>query len=139
MSGFLLDTNVISELTRENPHPGVIAFLTEQEDLWLPSLVIHELEYGVQLLPHGRRRDTLQASLSNIVSSYVDRILPLDRTAAEIAAQIRARARRLGRSLDLGDALIAGIAQTNAFTLVTRNVSDFDIVEIAVMNPWEYP
>ena len=61
MSGFLLDTNVLSELTREVPHPGVIAFLAEQEDLWLPSLVVHELEYGIQLLPQGRRRDHLQA------------------------------------------------------------------------------
>ena len=139
MSGFLLDTNVISELTREVPHPGVIAFLTEQEGLWLPSLAIHELEYGVQLLPHGRRRATLQALLSEIISTYVDRILPLDRPAAEIAARFRARARRLGRSLDLGDALIAGIAQSNDLILATRNVSDFAMIEVVVMNPWETP
>ena len=137
MSGFLLDTNVLSELTREVPHPGVIAFLAEQEDLWLPSLVVHELEYGVQLLPQGRRRDHLQALLTSIVSTYADRILPLDRPAAESAARLRAQARRMGRPLDLGDALIAGIAQSNVLTIASRNVRDFDYVDVTVISPWE--
>ena len=137
MSGFLLDTNVLSEMTREVPHPGVIAFLAEQEDLWLPSLVVHELEYGVQLLPQGRRRDRLQALLTNIISTYADRILALDRPAAESAARLRAQARRMGRPLDLGDALIAGIAQSNVLTIATRNVRDFDFVDVTVISPWE--
>ena len=137
MSGFLLDTNVLSEMTREFPHPGVIAFLAEQEDLWLPSLVVHELEYGVQLLPQGHRRDHLQALLTSIVATYADRILALDRPAAESAARLRAQARRMGRPLDLGDALIAGIAQSNVLTIATRNVRDFDYVEVAVISPWE--
>ncbi len=137
MSGFLLDTNVLSEMTREVPHPGVIAFLAEQEDLWLPSLVVHELEYGVQLLPQGHRRDRLQALLTSIISTYADRILALDRPAAESAARLRAQARRMGRPLDLGDALIAGIAQSNVLTITTRNVCDFDYVDVAVISPWE--
>ena len=137
MSGFLLDTNVLSELTREVPHPGVIAFLAEQEDLWLPSLVVHELEYGVQLLPQGRRRDHLQALLTSIISTYADRILALDRPAAESAARLRAQARRMGRPLDLGDALIAGIAQSNVLTIASRNVRDFDYVDVTVISPWE--
>ena len=138
MSGFLLDTNVLSELTREVPHPGVIAFLAEQEDLWLPSLVVHELEYGVQLLPQGRRRDHLQALLTNIISTYADRILALDRPAAESAARLRAQARRMGRPLDLGDALIAGIAQSNVLTIASRNVRDFDYVDVTVISPWDF-
>ena len=138
MSGFLLDTNVLSELTREVPHPGVIAFLAEQEDLWLPSLVVHELEYGVQLLPQGRRRDHLQALLTNIISTYADRILALDRPAAESAAHLRAQARRMGRPLDLGDALIAGIAQSNVLTIASRNVRDFDYVDVTVISPWDF-
>ena len=138
MSGFLLDTNVLSELTREVPHPGVIAFLAEQEELWLPSLVVHELEYGVQLLPQGRRRDHLQALLTNIISTYADRILALDRPAAESAARLRAQARRMGRPLDLGDALIAGIAQSNVLTIATRNVHDFVHVDVAVISPWDF-
>ena len=137
MSGFLLDTNVLSELTKDAPHPHVVSFLTGQDDLWLPSLVIHELEYGVRLLPRGRRRDQLHAVIAGIVSEYDDRILPLDRKAAEYAAQLRAQARSLGRALELGDALIAGTARSNLLTLATRNVSDFDYVEVTVFNPWE--
>ena len=138
MSGFLLDTNVLSEMTREVPHPGVIAFLAEQEDLWLPSLVVHELEYGIQLLPQGRRRDHLQALLASIVATYADRILAVDRSAAESAARLRAQARRMGRPLDLGDALIAGTAQSNALTIATRNVRDFDFVDVTVISPWDF-
>ena len=138
MSGFLLDANVLSEMTREVPHPGVIAFLAEQEDLWLPSLVVHELEYGVRLLPQGRRRDHLQALLTNIISTYADRILALDRPTAESAARLRAQARCMGRPLDLGDALIAGIAQSNVLTITTRNVRDFDYVEVAAISPWDF-
>ena len=136
MSGFLLDIHVIAELTRDEPQAGVVAFLEEQEDLWLPSLAILDLEYGVQLLPHGRRRDQLYTFLSSIVSAYHDRILPLDRKAAESSARLRARARRIGKSIDLSVALVAGIAHVNGLTLVTRNVSDFDFTEIPVANPW---
>ncbi len=136
MSGFLLDTNVISELTRDVPHPAVVAFLSEQEDLWLPTLVVYELEYGVQLLAPGRRRDNLQAVVSNLIAAYAQRILPLDRPAAESAARLRAQARRMGRPLDLGAALIAGIALSNAMTIATRNVRDFDNVGVAITNPW---
>lgn len=139
MSGYLLDIHVISELTRDEPQPGVVAFLQEQDNLWLPSLVILDLEYAVQLLPRGGRRDQLYALLSSIIAEYHDRILPLDRKAAEHSARLRARARRIGRSLALGDALIAGIAQVYDLTLVTRNVSDFDFIEVQVTNPWNTP
>lgn len=136
---FLLDTNVISELTRNAPNSQVIKFLSEQNDLWLPSIVIHEIEYGLRLLPQGRRRDRLYAMQSSIVSLYDDRILPLDRASAELAAQFRAEARRAGHALDLGDALIAGIAKANALTIATRNIADFQSLNVATFNPWETP
>ena len=68
MIGYLLDTNVISEIMRTAPHPGVVAFLSEREDLWLSSIVIHELEYGVRRMPQGRRRGRLEAELSRLFS-----------------------------------------------------------------------
>ena len=136
MSGYLLDIHVIAELTSDEPQAGVVAFLEEQDDLWLPSLAILDLEYGVQLLPQGRRRDQLYAFLSSIVAAYHDRILPLDRKAAESSARLRARARRVGRTIALSDALVAGIAHVNDLTLVTRNVSDFHFTEVPVANPW---
>lgn len=137
MNGYLLDTNVVSELTNDVPHPAVVSFLAEHNELWLASVVVHELEYGLQLLPQGRRRNRLYSSHLEIVARYYDRILPLDRTSAEWAASLRAQAQRSGRTLDLGDALIAGIAKANDLTIATRNVRDFDGLGIPIVNPWE--
>lgn len=137
MSGFLLDTNVVSELTKDAPNPRVVAFLTKQEDLWLSALVLHELEFGLQLLPPGQRRDGLQSVLSEFIAAYEDRILPLERTGAERAAQFRVQAHRSGRVLDLGDALIAGTAKIHGLSVATRNVEDFADLDVDVINPWE--
>ena len=137
MSGFLLDTNVVSELTKDAPNPRVLAFLTEQDDLWLSAIVLHELEFGLQLLPPGPRRDGLRSVLSEFISAYEDRILPLERTGAERAAQFRAQAHRSGRVLDLGDALIAGTAKVHGLSVATRNVGDFADLDVDVTNPWE--
>ena len=59
MTGYLLDTNVISELTRDVPDPRVLAFLAGRDDVWVSSILIHEVEYGVRLLQHGDRRSRL--------------------------------------------------------------------------------
>ena len=103
---------MISEIVRSDPHPGVVSSLAEHEDLWLSSIVVHELEYGVRRLPQGQRRTHLQVSLLHLTTEYDDRILPLDRTSAELAAQFRTQAQHAGLTLDLGDALIAGSAKT---------------------------
>ncbi len=139
MSGFLLDTNTLSEMTREAPNPRVLAFLTERIDLWIPTIVLHELEYGIQLLPAGRRRVRLRMALAGIIAEHEERILPLARDAAERAAELRARARLDGHVVDVGDALIAGTASIHALTVATRNVSDFIGLGIDVLNPWEGP
>ena len=62
MTEFLLDTNVISEMTRDDPNRNVVTFLDRPETMWVPSIVIHELEYGLRLLPQGQRRRRLYAS-----------------------------------------------------------------------------
>ena len=137
MSGFLLDTNVVSELVKPAPEPSVIAFLTSQTDLWLSTIVLHELDFGLNLLPRGRRRDRLSSVLSTFLSEYSDQIIPVDRREAEQAAAMRAQARRLGRVLYLADALIAGMAKAHDLSLATRNVMDFNDLGVEVTNPWE--
>ena len=139
MSGFLLDTNVISELTKDAPHSGVTGFLADADDLWLSAVVLHELDFGVELLPPGRRREGIRAVLSAFVSEYADRVLPVGRPEAARAAALRARAHRAGRVLDMGDALIAGTAAAHALSIATRNVRDFDGLEVDVVNPWDAP
>lgn len=139
MTGYLLDTNVISELTRNVPAPPVVAFLSEHQDLWVSTIVLHELEFSLRLLPLGQRRDRLHATLSEFIAGYEDRVLPLERMGAEWAAHFRAQAHRAGRVLDLGDALIAGTAKAHDLVLATRNVADFGSVDLDVVNPWETP
>ncbi len=137
MSGYLLDTNVISELTKDSPNPAVIDLLTTRDDLWLSAIVIEELELGVLLLPQGGRRDGLRQWLSLIIADFEGRISPVGIREAEWAAAFQARVRRSGGELELGDALIAGTAMANDMAIVTRNVRDFDGLDVDIVNPWE--
>ncbi len=137
MTGYLIDTNVVSELSKESPNPSVIAFLRNETQIWLSTIVIHEIEFGIQLLPEGRRRESLFRMCTDVVSAYSDRVLSIDRSVAERAAVLRARSRKVGHIVDLGDALIAGTAMAHGLTLVTRNVRDFDGLGIDVHDPWQ--
>ena len=76
--------------------------------------------------------------LQRLVSEYEDRILPLDKAGARWAAQFRAQERRSGRTLDLGDALVAGTARAHDLALATRNIADFEHLDVDLVNPWDY-
>jgi predicted nucleic acid-binding protein len=134
----LLDTNVVSELTNDPQDPNVIAFISQQTDMWIASLVVHEISFGILLLSPGRRRDDSSLANARILTAFRDRILLLDRSAAVWAARFRVQARRLGQPLALADALIAGTAKANDLTVVTRNVRDFTGLDIEIINPWEH-
>ena len=138
MRGFLLDTNVVSELVKPVPEPLVIRFLT-RPDLWLSTITLHEMDFGLSLLPAGRRRERFSLALLALVSGYEDRILPIGRAEALQAAKLRAQAHQSGRVLHLADALVAGIAKANDLWVATRNVGDFNGLGIDVTNPWDAP
>lgn len=135
MSGFLLDTDVISEVVSSVSDPRVIAFLIVQPGLSLSTIVLHEMRFALSLLSPGRRRNRPGSALLAVVAEYDDRILPAGRPEAEHAAVLRAQARRSGRVLHLADALIAGTAKAHDLTVATRNVGDFDYLDVAVINP----
>ena len=137
MNGLLLDTNVISELTRETPSSKIISFFVEHDELWLSAIVVHELKFGIELIPPGNRRDRIYSVFINLVSQYRNRILPVGDSEANQAAIYRAQQHRVGRVLDLGDALIAGTAKVNGLALATRNVRDFEHLELELINPWD--
>ncbi len=137
MSGFLLDTNVVSEVGAPEPEPRVIAFLETQPDLWLSVIVVHELHFGLNQLPLGHRRDQLTAILSAFVEEYDDRILSVGSREAYQAAVLRAQARRAGRVLNLADGLIAGTALVHGLRVATRNTADFANHGMEVANPWD--
>ena len=137
MSGHLLDTDVVSELTKAAPAAGVVAFLAEHDDLWLSSLVLHELEFGLQLLQHGPSRDALRLMLGELTSEFGERIVALGRREAEWAARLRAQAQQAGYMPDLRDALLAGIARAHDLAIATRRVRDFEGLDVAVSDPWD--
>lgn len=137
MTGYLLDTNVVSEMFRRAPDRKVAEFLRERHDrLWLSVVVLHELEYGVNLLPAGRRRFRLAALVAEIAANHEARVLPVTREAARRAARLRARARRAGRPAHTGDALIAGTAEAEHLVVATRNMEHFAPFGVESVNPW---
>ncbi len=137
MRGFLLDTNVVSELAKSAPELQVVAFLNSRDDLWLSTIVVHELHFGLRLLPTGRRQRELRKVLSAIVTEHDDRLLGVGRRVAQHAATLRAQARHAGQTTSLADALIAGTAAVHHLTVATRNVSHFQGLGVDVISPWE--
>ena len=139
MTGFLLDTNVISELTRDDPDSRVVRFLDDQGDLWLSSVVVYEMEHGLATLPQGRRLARLRALHADILAAFDDRVLSLDQSGARRAAELQAQARRADQTVDVGDALIAGTAKAHGLAIATRNIRDFQGMDLHIVNPWAYP
>ena len=137
MNGFLLDTNVVSEYTRRHPNPAVIDFIATRSDLWLSVVVIHEMQYGVAIIKDIPYRISLTETTIELVDYFRDRILPVSRQGAELAASLRAQAHRDGRVLQPADALIAGTALAHDLTLATRNVRDFADLDVQIFNPWD--
>ncbi|MEO1190718.1 MAG: type II toxin-antitoxin system VapC family toxin [Pseudomonadota bacterium] len=137
MAGSLLDTNVVSELIRPKPESRVVAFLDTLAEGWISALTLHELAYGVLRHPSPARRDYLSKRIAEISTLYRDRVLSIDSAVAERAAHQRVMAAKEGRVLHLADALIAGTAAVHGLILVTRNVSDFDRLDLTIHNPWE--
>jgi predicted nucleic acid-binding protein len=135
VTGYLLDTNVVSETRKSRPDAGVIAFLSAAgaEGLFLSVLTLGELRKGVAL---KRRTDPLAASelgawVEGIETNFADRILPIDSSTALRWGELSA-----GRSLPVIDMLIAATALNRDLTLVTRNIRDFESSGALLLDPW---
>ena len=136
----LLDTNVVSELMRKFPDPAVAAWAAghPSERLFLPAIAEAELRYGAVILPPGRHRDTLVSDIEKMLhATFNNRILPFDSDAAQAYAGIAARRRAAGRSVKPADCQIAAIASARGMAVATRNVRDFDDMEIDLIDPWQ--
>lgn len=136
----LLDTNVISELMRPEPSPGVVSWVNikPMTSLFITTITQAEILYGVRLLPEGQRKSKLLAEAQSMFSEdFSGRILPFDFNAAQAYAEIASARRSSGRPISQFDAQIAGIARSRGSRLATRNVDDFIDCGIKVINPWQ--
>lgn len=137
MKLYLLDTNIISELAKAEPNNKVVRFVSSLDKAWLSIITLHEIEYGLHLLPKGSRRSQLEKTINTLMSQYHDFIIPIQHKEAVTAATLRAEARSNGRSLPLADSLIAATASVHELTVATRNFKDFEGQGVDVENPWE--
>ena len=139
MTGFLLDTNVVSELVCARPDAKVTAWIeaTNEELLYLSVLTLGEIRKGVAALSTGSRRATLEAWLNNdLMVRFYGRILPINTATADRWGRICADARKINRLLRVIDGLLAATALQNDLLLVTRNTKHVSATGVQLLNPW---
>ena len=135
----LLDTNVISAFIRPEPDHAVMTWLDTQpaESMWTTSISVYELRFGVEILAFGRRRNALEEALTKALDEDFDgRVIPFDEAAAQAAGRIGALRRLKGRTIEIRDVQIAGIAMARKATIATRNTRHFEDLGIALIDPW---
>jgi len=135
----ILDTNIISEAMSPVPNENVSRWISSQiaADLFTTSISLAEIMYGVELLPHGKRRSALLSSAELMfLRLFSGRVLVFDELAARAFPMIAVERRLRGRPITLFDAQIAAITRASDATLATRNAADFEACGIRVVNPW---
>ncbi|GGB50849.1 VapC ribonuclease Y4jK [Tistrella bauzanensis] len=134
----LLDTNVVSEAMTREPHPRVRAWLDAQsaETLFLSSITVAELLFGIGALPAGKRKNALAAAVDDVLDVFADRILPFDTPAARHYAEFAIKARAEGKGFPTPDGYIAAIAGAHGFAVASRDTSAFNAAGLTVIDPW---
>lgn len=135
----LLDTNVISEAMKPEPNPAVRDWLDEQiaETLYISSVTVAELMFGVGALPDGRRKQRLSAALDGLLGLFEGRILAFNTEAARRYANLAVAARKDGKGFPTPDGYIAAIAAAHSFAVASRDTSAFKAAGLPIINPWE--
>ena len=135
----VLDTNVVSEIMREDPHAGVLVWLDERptRELFVTAVTEAEVRTGIAYLPAGKRRSGIAEAAERAFGSlFGGRVLPFDSEAARAFAEIAAARRAAGRPVSQADGQIAAIARSRRMALATRNVRDFAGMGIDLIDPW---
>jgi len=136
----ILDTNILSAVMREIPNPIIVEWLDLQarESIWTTAITVFEIRLGLAILEKGKRRErrehTFQLALEKALEG---RVLPFDEASAMASADMAAKRRRKGITVDMRDTQIAGIAISKRSTLATRNTKDFQDLTVPVINPWK--
>lgn len=135
----LIDTNVVSEPWKPMPDARVLAWLDAQaiETLFLSTITIAELRFGIAAMPEGKRRTVLHNRLEGeVLPLFSGRILSFDDEASKAYATLMAEARASGKAIGSADGYIAATALAHGFSVATRDVSPFEAAGLKVLNPW---
>ena len=135
----VLDTNVVSEAMKPEPDSAVRAWLNNQaaETLYLSSVTLAELLFGIRALPAGKRKDMLAQTLDGLMRLFRDRVLPLDIDAAQHYAELAVTAKIAGRGFPTPDGYIAAIAASRGFIVASRDTAPYEAASVMVINPWK--
>jgi len=139
MSGYLLDTNCVSELVRLRPEPRVIAWIAaaDESSLYLSVLTLGEIRKGLAEMPQSKRRAQLDAWAENLRLRFSGRALSIDADIAERWGFLAAAAKHAGKGVSVVDGLLAATALHHGLTVVSRNSRDFTALHVPTLNPWQ--
>lgn len=136
---YLLDTNVVSELTRPQPEPRVVTWLegVDEDRLFISVVTLAEIDFGIALLANGKKRDRLEAWLAtDLLTRFDGRVLDVTQAIAREWGLVTAQMHRRGTPMDPMDGFLAVTARVHGLTLVTRNDGDFASTGVELFNPW---
>ena len=139
MSGWLIDTNVISELRKPRPEPEVVTFISGQslDDLFVSVVTFAEIRFGIEKLTDPARRSVIVSWLeSNLRQMFEERVLVLSEDILLRWRLIIEEGRKAGHTYSHPDVLIAATAVHYGLTVVSRNISEFVAARVGVLNPW---
>lgn len=135
----LLDTNVLSAVMRRDPDGVVLRWLDglPPESVWITAITVFEVRFGLQILESGRRRRVLEEAFARALrEDFEGRVLAFDDAAADVAGRLAAERRRAGRTMEIRDAQIGGIAAARKAAIATRNLRHFEGIGVALIDPW---
>ncbi|MBX3052323.1 MAG: type II toxin-antitoxin system VapC family toxin [Caldilineaceae bacterium] len=137
---YLLDTNVISEFTKNQPDSALIGWFRQHQndELFLSVVTIGEIQQGIARLPASQKQRDLDSWLNqSLLMAYADRILPIDTAVVMQWGTLTARLLGTGAKIPVMDGLIAATAVRHNLTLMTRNIADFVNTGLPLVNPWD--
>lgn len=136
----LIDTNIVSESMKPHPSTAAIDWLNRQDSgtLYLSTITIGAIEYGLRILPDGKRREQLRERFTLFVSQgFIQRILTFDESAARTYGDVMGQRRQTGRPMSVPDGQIAAIARSKGYAIATRNIRDFADCSIELIDPFQ--